>query len=184
MAFLWCLNWSFWPLQMAVPVFAFSAKSQLAATMRSPAKSIKFRLRSVGTFLQRRSQCQGHSICKDKQKNWKLKRPSEKVATDVFVVDFYLQILTLLRQKIKTTKDFDCKIERNPLGCNRKKYRDSSRCLKIKCFHFFIKYFCDLWKLSLKDIVNVLFHTVRKSQNMSKYSIFRKIQNCEIEFLS
>ena len=54
---------------MAVPVFAFSAKSQLAATMRSPAKSIKFRLRSVGTFLQRRSQCQGHSICKDKQKN-------------------------------------------------------------------------------------------------------------------
>ena len=27
-------------------------------------------------------------------------------------------------------------------------------------------------------------HTVRKSQIVSKYSIFWKIQNCEIEFLS
>ena len=85
---------------MAVPVFAFSAKSQLAATIRSPAKSIKFRLRSVGTFLQRRSQCQGHSICKDKQKN---SEQTENCNRCFRLVE--IQIL-ILRQK---TEFSDCK---------------------------------------------------------------------------
>ena len=67
--------------QIFVPVFKLVARSQLAANIRSPARIIMFRLASVGTCLQWRSQCQGHSIWKDRKTDLKPKLyiPSTKV---------------------------------------------------------------------------------------------------------